>query len=94
MARARSAIEHECLDVDPTEALIRRFPGHARSIRRLQMQDPSFRTICEDYAEALRARQYWQKADDSALKRAEEYDRFVTELEQEALAAVRAYESR
>jgi hypothetical protein len=57
------------------------------------MQDPNFRAICEDHAEALRARQHWQKADDSAQKRAEEYNRFVAELEEEALAALRAYKS-
>jgi len=80
--------------VDAIEALIGRFPGHAGSIQALQRQDQNFRAICEDYAEALRARQHWQKADHSAHKRAEEYDRFVAELEEEALAALRAYESR
>jgi hypothetical protein len=80
--------------VDAIEALICRFPGHAKSIRTLQMQDPNFRAICEDYAEALRARQHWQKANDSAHKRAEEYDHFVTDLEEEALTALRAYECR
>lgn len=54
------------------------------------MQDPNFRAICEDYAEALRARQHWQKADDSAHQRAQEYGRFVAELEEEALAVLRA----
>jgi hypothetical protein len=80
--------------VDAIEALICRFPDHAKSIRRLQMQDPNFREICEDYGEALRALEHWQKVDNSAHKRAEDYDRFVTELEDEALAALRAYESR
>jgi hypothetical protein len=45
---------------DEIEAMIDRFPQHAATIRRLETQDPSFRAICDDYSEALRALGYWQ----------------------------------
>jgi hypothetical protein len=79
-------------DVDAIEALIRRFPDRARSIRRLQAKDASFRAICEDYAEGLRALAYWQAADHSSQQKAHEYRRLVEELEDEALAVLEAYE--
>ncbi|HYZ25651.1 MAG TPA: hypothetical protein VE597_01970 [Geminicoccaceae bacterium] len=79
--------------MDPIEALVRRFPERARSIRRLQAEDASFRAICEDYAEALRALEHWQAADDSSRKKAEEYRGLVKELEDEAVAALKAYEN-
>jgi uncharacterized protein YdcH (DUF465 family) len=80
--------------VDAIEALVRRFPDHARSIRQLQAEDATFRAICEDYGEALRALEHWRTADQSARNRAEEYRRFVQELEDEALAIVEAFEGK
>ena len=80
-------------DVDPIEALARRFPDRARSIRRLQEADATFRAICEDYALALRALAYWEAADQSSRRKAEEYRRLVKELEDEAAVALQAYES-
>jgi 4-alpha-glucanotransferase len=79
-------------DVDAIAALVRRFPEHACSIRRLGAADATFRTICDDYGEALRALAHWQAADQSAQQRADEYRRMVKELEDEALAALKAYE--
>ena len=80
-------------DVDAITALCSRFPDHARSIRRLHAEGTTFRAICEDYAEAVRALEYWQQADFSSRKKAEEYRRMVEELEDEALAALKASES-
>ena len=80
-------------DVDAITALCSRFPDHAQSIRRLHAKDATFRAICEDYAEAVRALEYWQAADFSSRKKAEEYRRMVEELEDEALAALKASES-
>jgi hypothetical protein len=77
-------------DVDATAALVRRFPDHACSIMRLGAADATFRAICEDYADALRALAHWQAADFSSRKKAEEYRRMVEELEDEALAALMA----
>jgi hypothetical protein len=79
-------------DVDAIEALVRRFPDHAWSIRRLWAEDANFRAICDDYGEALGALEHWRTADQSARSRAEEYRRLADELEEEALAALRAYE--
>jgi hypothetical protein len=78
--------------VDALAALVRRFPDHARSIRRLEGADATFRAICDDYGEALRALAHWQTADQSALQRVEEYRQLVKELEDEALAALKACE--
>lgn len=78
-------------DADAIEALVRRFPDHARDVRRLHAEDANFRSICEDYVEGLRALAYWQSPDRSSQK-AEEYRRLVEELEDEALAVLRAVE--
>ena len=79
--------------VDAIEALARRFHDRARSIRRLQAKDATFRAICEDYAEALRALAYWQAADQSSHRKAEEYRRLAKELEDEAVSALQVYEN-
>ena len=79
-------------DIVVIDSLVRRFPERARSIRRLQAKDATFRAICEDYAEGLRALAYWQAADRSCEQKAEEYRRLVEELEKEALEALKAYE--
>ena len=78
---------------DEIEALARRFPQHASSIRRLQAEDATFREICEDYGEALRALKYWEAVGQTAPGRVEEYREMVEELEHEALAALKASES-
>jgi hypothetical protein len=76
-------------DAIASEALVRRFPDHAWNIRRLEAEDANFRAICEDYADALRALGRWQGAGESARRRIEEYRQIVTELEDEALAALK-----
>ena len=78
--------------MDAIEALVRRFPDRARSIRRLHAEDATFRAICEDYADALRALDYWQAADHSSRIKAEEYRRLVVEFEYEASAALKVCE--
>jgi hypothetical protein len=76
--------------VADSEALVRRFPDHAQRIRRLEAEDANFRAICEDYDDALRALEYWRAVDQSSRAKAEEYRRLVAELEEEALAALKA----
>jgi len=51
------------------------FIAHAKTDRVLQGEDASFCAICEDYAEALRALEHWQRAGASAQRRIEEYRR-------------------
>jgi hypothetical protein len=80
--------------VDAIAALVRRFPDHACSIRRLGAADATFRAICDDYGEALRALEYWEAAGQVAPGRAAEYRESVKELEVEALAILEAYEGK
>jgi hypothetical protein len=74
---------------DQIEAMIQRFPQHAATVRRLETQDPSFRAICDDYSEALRALGYWQTTAASSSQKVAEYRQVVAELEAEALAVLR-----
>ena len=76
------------------ETLARRFPQHASTIRRLQARDPSFRSICEDYAEVQRALKHWQAAGQAAPERVAEYRLSLQELEAEALAILEAFEGK
>ena len=80
--------------MDAIAALAHRFPDHARSIRRLEAEDVTFRTICEDYGLALRALEHWRAADQSAHQKAEEYRRLVQELEAEALTILERFERK
>jgi hypothetical protein len=61
--------------------VIHRFAGHEEEIRRRVSVDHEFRSVCEDYVDALRALATW-KTDNSV---AEEYDQLIEELEQEIL---------
>lgn len=81
-------------DVDAVAALARRFPDHARSIRRLEGEDANFRAICEDYGLALLALEHWRAADQCAQRKAEDYRRLVIELEAEALAVLQTFEDK
>jgi len=77
---------------DEIEPLACRFPRHAPTIRRLQARDPSFCSICDDYAEARRALKHWQTIGGGSDRRVEEYREIVNELEAEALAVLQAFE--
>ena len=41
--------------MDAVEALVLGLPGEADRIRRLFWRDPEFRTVCEDYRDAVEA---------------------------------------
>ncbi len=64
-------------------AVVRRFPGHELAIRRLFQRDATFREICADYDDALRALQHWQSAGGPTDPRAEQYRELVNDLEGE-----------
>lgn len=52
------------------------------AIRRLYTtRDATFRSICEDYSEALRPLRHWQSAGSSSDSRIEQYRELVSELE-------------
>jgi uncharacterized protein YdcH (DUF465 family) len=72
------------------QSLARRFPEHAATIRRLQASDPNFRSICEDYAEVLRALKHWEASRPVMPERIAEYRQSLEELEAEALAMLKA----
>jgi hypothetical protein len=61
--------------------IIRRFSEHEFEVNRRYARDPEFRAICEDYAVATRALEYWEK--DHA--KAEDYRQLIRELEDEIL---------
>jgi uncharacterized protein YdcH (DUF465 family) len=73
------------------ETLACRFPQHASTIRRLQARDPTFRSICDDYAEVQRALRHWEAVGGAASERVAEYRQSLQELEAEALAILEAF---
>ena len=77
--------------VDQIEAMIQRYPQHAATVRRLEAESASFRAICEDYGDALRALAYWQTTATSSPQKVVEYRQVVAELETEALAVLEAH---
>jgi hypothetical protein len=77
---------------DEIEALACRFPQHASAIRRLHARDPDFRSICDDYDDAQRALKHWEAAGRAAPERVAEYREILKELEEEALAILKAFE--
>jgi hypothetical protein len=69
--------------VPQTTAIVSRFPRHELAIRRLYTCDATFREICADYDQALRALRYWQSAATSSDPRIAQYHELVNELESE-----------
>ena len=72
------------------ERLIARAPELATSIQGRFHDDPNFREMCSDYAEALETLQRWQASDDPhRAARVEEYQELTRALEVEIAAALR-----
>ncbi len=63
--------------------LCRRFSDHALHIRRLSLRDSKFRSICDDYGEALRAIEIQRSRDDAAKDRGGEFRRIAEDLREE-----------
>lgn len=62
-------------------AAVRRFPQRSLEIRRLALADSTFRSLCEDLAEAELALARWQQmTTEQAASRRSEYDLLVEEL--------------
>jgi hypothetical protein len=71
------------------ERLIERFPELAASIQARFHDDPSFREMCSDYAEAGEALQRWQASDDPQKSaRVDEYQELAKALEIEIHTAL------
>lgn len=63
--------------------LLKRFPRHELAIRRRYAYDATFRTICQDYSEALRAFRYWQSTGAASDDQLEQYRQLLIDLEDE-----------
>ena len=70
--------------MDAIETLVRSLPGEADRIRRLFWRDPEFRTVCEDYRDALEAMRRLEPPHPADPVRAEEYRELAAELLAEA----------
>lgn len=69
-------------------ALVSRFPRYELAMRRLYARDPTFRTICGDYYEALRALCYWQSEGTSSNDIIEQYRELLNDLESEVSSLI------
>lgn len=63
------------------DLLVARWPHRELSIRRLFNRNVDFRTLSEDYEEALRAMRHWQAV--GSEPKAEEYSSLAVEIEAE-----------
>jgi hypothetical protein len=77
--------------VEHIDDLCTRHPSHAWQIRRLSLRDPRFRSICDDYGEALDAIEFWRHGKRTAKdrmvakERLAEFCRIAEDLRQEVL---------
>ncbi|MEM7025284.1 MAG: hypothetical protein AAF637_22255 [Pseudomonadota bacterium] len=72
--------------IDAIDALARRLPEHAWTIRRLHRRNAEFRALCADFGEALSALEHWRRTAEHELVR--EYDQLTNELEEEILTFI------
>ncbi len=73
-------------------AVIRHFPMHELTIRRLYLRTPEFRSLCDDYATASCALDRWHADEDKARDFRQLIDEIAAEIEEFILgnlAAVR-----
>jgi hypothetical protein len=70
--------------VDAIEALVRSLPARADRICWLFWRDPEFRTVCEDYRDALEVLARIERADPPDPERVQEYRQLADELLAEA----------
>jgi len=64
--------------------VIDRFKNHDSRIEREMLKNPEFRSLCEDYGDAVEAVRNWSRSrDPSAANKTVEYRGLVLALEQE-----------
>lgn len=69
-------------------AAISRFADRSNLLHQLILQNPDFRSLCEDYGEAVAAFKYWSTDNNPvSSQRKSEYLRLIEELESD----IRAY---
>ena len=65
-------------------SVLENFPGAVARIRELFLQNPYFRSLCEDYRECLANWRHWRQADsEQAPEYCTIYAELLQELEQE-----------
>ena len=72
--------------MDAIEALVSSMPASADRIRQRFWRDPEFRTVCEDYRDALQTLAKLDTLGSAEAERAGEYRQLVVELLAEACA--------
>ncbi|MBU2533966.1 MAG: hypothetical protein KKB37_14590 [Alphaproteobacteria bacterium] len=77
------------MDMDIIQPVISRFPLREFEVRRLSKHDPTFQSICADYAIAVSALYHWQEVlndgDPASLQKVADYSRLLDELAAEIL---------
>ena len=64
------------------DKVVERFPGYGALIRRLMLQDKTFRELCEDYLAACSSLAWFQSAEEARPEVAE-FALLIQELEEE-----------
>jgi uncharacterized protein YPO0396 len=73
----------ECMP-DKSRHVLDQLPQHAAAMRERMIVDREFRSLCEDYGEALEALRGWEASDDRhRQERVEEFRSLLAELELE-----------
>lgn len=72
--------------VEKLKAVTTAFPGSEAAIMRLYFRDTDFRNLCDDYCDAIDARERWRGFD----TRFTEYGEIISELEQEIATILKA----
>jgi len=65
--------------------LLRRNPDRASAIETLAWRDGRFRSICEDYDEAIRAARHWAAVYQNGANKSAEFNRLAEDLGIEVL---------
>jgi myo-inositol catabolism protein IolC len=61
--------------------VIKHFPEHRKTLEGLFQQHETFRSLCEDFCDSVRAREYWCGSEaESAKSRCQEYDDIIGDL--------------
>ena len=64
--------------------IMKRYQGNRDILRRLYLEDKTFKSICEDYQKCAEALEYWnQSILEKAPMRIKEYSALLAELEEE-----------
>ena len=75
--------------MDAIETVCGSLPASAERIRRRFWRDPEFRTVCEDYRDALQMLAKLDSSRSADAARAEEYRQLAAELLAEAAAMLK-----